>query len=210
MICGDISKVEYDLFQGQGGGSIPTSPLQCFIKPCKFEHISWVFRDFHYKKDHMGGGIDFCIAMQFGASVVGGVVIGKLRQDKAYSKTGNKCVEIRRMALIDAMPKNSESWLLGKTIWFLKKYTDYTNIISYSDKSVGHVGTIYKASNFNMIGETAPSKHVFWGGKRYHPRSLTIDRDYSIRLRKAILDGSATIETGLPKLIFEYVIKRKQ
>lgn len=200
--------VEQDLFQGLGGGSIPTSPLQCFIKPCEFEHISWVFRDFHYKKDHMGGGIDFCIAAQFGASVVGGVVIGKLRQDQAYSKSGKKCVEIRRMALIDAMPKNSESWLLGKTLWFLKKNTDYTHVISYADKSVGHKGTIYKASNFKMIGETAPTKHVFWNGIRYHPRSLTIDRDYSRRLNEAVKDGSATIEEGLPKLIYEYEIKR--
>jgi macrodomain Ter protein organizer (MatP/YcbG family) len=65
-----------------------------------------------------------------------------------------------------------------------------------------------EASNFKMIGETAPSKHIFWNGKRYHPRSLSIDRDYSVKLNQAIRNGQATIEEGLPKLIYEYEIKR--
>lgn len=201
---GDSLAREQDLFQGQGGGEIPTSPHQCFIKPCSYEHISWVFKMFHYKSDNMGGGIDFSLAMQFHASVVGGAVIGKLRQDQVYSKDNRRCVEIRRMALIDLMPKNSESWFLGKILWFLKKHTEYTHVISYADLSVGHKGTIYKATNFKLIGETLPSKHIFWKGKRYHPRSLTIDRDYSRKLNQAILTGEARVETGKPKLIYEY------
>ena len=199
---------EQDLFQGLGGGSIPTSPLQCFIRPCNFKELSFIFRDYHYKKDHMGGGIDFCIACCYGAMVMGGCVIGKLRQDKAYSVSGKKCVEIRRMALIDAMPKNSESWLLAKTIWFLKKHTDYTHVISYADKSVGHVGTIYKAANFKLIGQTAPIDHIFWNGTRYHTRSLRVDRDYSRRMKEDLKIGKAVIEEGLPKSIYEYQIIR--
>ena len=47
----------------------------------------------------------------------------------------------------------------------------------------------------------------FWKGKRYHPRSLTIDRPYSYKMRKGIITGDTKIVTGETKLIFEYLLK---
>lgn len=204
--CGGSSKVEYSLFQMEDGGAIPTSPLQCKVYVCKFKDIRHIFEQYHYKGGHMGGGISFCLSLKYKDRIVGGIVVGKLRHEKKYSEHG-KVVELRRMACLDECPKNTESYFLSKTIWFLKKYTDVKRVISYSDKSVGHIGTIYKAANFKLIGETAKSKHVFWKGIRYHPRSLTIDRPYSYKMREALKTGEATIETGEPKLIFEYIIK---
>jgi hypothetical protein len=75
---------------------------------------------------------------------------------------------------------------------------------------VGHSGTIYRAANYKQVGTTAPTKHVWWNGKRYHPRSLSIDRPYSYALRAAVAAGEATVEMGLPKLVFEYALPRKK
>lgn len=125
-----------------------------------------------------------------------------------HSKKYPGYLEIRRMACLDDAPKNSESYFLGKVIWWIKKNKLAGGVLSYADMSVGHLGTIYKAANFKCIGETSPSKHVFWNGKRYHPRSLTIERPYSHELRKAVKEGTAIIETGKPKNIFIYEVKR--
>ena len=200
--------VECQTFQFEGGGSIPISPLHLKIKECKFRDIRHIFEEYHYKGGHMGGGITACLGAFYKDVYLAGVVLGLPRHNKKYSN-GYTCIEIRRMACVDALPKNSESWLLGKTIWWLKKFTKVDRVISYSDQSVGHKGTIYKAANFILIGKTAPSKHVFWRGKRYHPRSLTIDRPYSYKMRAGLETGDTIIETGEPKLIFEYIIKRK-
>ena len=86
---------------------------------------------------------------------------------------------------------------------------NYDYVLSYSDKTVGHTGTIYKAANFSNIGETTPTKYVIWNGKTYHPRSLSIDRDYSYKLRAAVVNGTAHIKIGLPKIIWIYKISRK-
>lgn len=201
--------VEQLSFLSTDGGSIPTSSLQSMrVKECMFEDISHIFRDYHYKRDNMGGGIMLCLSLVWNCTIIGGVVVGKLRHDAAYSTDKRKCIELRRMACIDDAPKNTESYFLSKVIWFLRKHTDIDEVISYSDLSVGHVGTIYKAANFKLLGETAPSKHVFWKGKRYHPRSLTIDRAYSYQLREALKNGEATVEIGKPKLIYSYKIVR--
>lgn len=204
--CGNSVMAAQSLFQEMGGGSNPTFSLKVY--PCKFSDIRHIFENFHYKKGHMGGGISLCLALMDKDKIIGGCVVGKLRHDKAYSKGDKKVLELRRMALLDEAPKNTESYFLSKVIWYLRKNTDVDEVISYSDLSVGHKGTIYKAANFKLIGETAPSKHVFWNGVRYHPRSLTIERPYSYKLREAVKIGEAKVETGEPKLIFSYCINR--
>lgn len=180
------------------------------IKEGKFSDMRHICEEFHYKGGHMGGGISWVLLLMEGEKVVGGCVIGKPRHEKKYSNSGEvKVVELRRMALLENCPKNSESFFLGQIHRWLRDNTDIERVISYADKSVGHQGTIYKAANYKLIGETAPSKHVWWNGVRYHPRSLTIDRPYSYRLREAIKTGEAKIEIGEPKLIFEFNIKRR-
>jgi hypothetical protein len=203
-ICGDGVKVTQSLFQTKEGGAIPTSPLQCKVFKCDFKDIRFIFEKYHYKKGHIGGGISFCLSLVFNEQIVGGAVIGKPRHENKYKN----CVEIRRMALIDECPKNSESYFLGKIIWYIKKNKIADKILSYSDMSVGHKGTIYKASNFKEIGETSPTLHIFWNGIRYHPRSLTIERPYSYKLREAVKNGEAKKEIGLPKKIFMYELKK--
>jgi len=178
------------------------------IEPCAFKDIRHIFEEFHYKKGHMGGGISSCLKMidEDTGRIVGGMVIGKPRHGGKYPNM----LEIRRMALLDSCPKNSESWFLGKALRWLRDHTDAENILSYADGFVGHKGTIYKASNFRHVGMTSASVHVFWNGVRYHPRSLSIDRPYSYALREAVKDGTATVEKGDPKSIYIYKINRRR
>lgn len=177
----------------------------CKIEQCSFKDIRNIFETYHYKKGHMGGGISTCFKMICDGKLVGGAVLGKPRHEKKYK--GH--IDIRRMACLDSSLKNSESYFLGRIIRWLRDNTDYTEVLSYSDMTVGHEGTIYKASNFKNTGMTAPSKYVEWEGKIYHPRSLTIDRDYSYRMREDVKNGKAVVKTGLPKIIWVYTIKRR-
>ena len=183
----------------------PIYPRDYRVVKCNFSDIIQIFKKYHYKKDHIGGSISFCLVLlDIEGFVVGGSVAGPPRHVAKYKD----CVEIRRMACFDSCPKNTESYFLSKVIWFIKKNTEFSSVLSYADTSAGHKGTIYAAANFRMIGKTADSKHVFWKGKRYHPRSINTERPYSYELRKAIKTGDATIETGAPKNIWIYEIKR--
>ena len=177
----------------------------CEIRICNFSDIRHIFEEYHYKKGAMGGGISVCFAMFIENELVGGSVLGKPRHEKKYKK----CIDIRRMACLDSAPCNSESWFLSQIIKWCASNTDYNYVLSYSDKTVGHSGTIYKAANFKNIGETTPTKYVEWKGKTYHPRSLSIDRPYSYELREAVKTGDAIVQTGLPKIIWLYEISNK-
>ena len=178
---------------------------KCEIRTCRFADIRHIFEEYHYKKGAMGGGISVCFAMFIDGLLVGGSVMGNPRHEKKYKN----CIDIRRMACLDDAPCNSESWFLSQIIKWCASNTDYNYVLSYSDKTVGHSGTIYKAANFKNIGETTPTKYVEWGEKIYHPRSLSIDRPYSYKLREAVKTGEAVVKTGLPKIIWIYEISDK-
>ena len=154
----------------------------------------------------MGGGISVCFAMILNNELGGGSVLGKPRHESKY----NNCIDIRRMACLDEAPHNSESWFLGSIIKYLISNTNYDNVLSYSDLTQGHIGTIYKATNFTEEGKTSPTKYVEWRGKVYHMRSLTIDRPYSYEMREDVKNGKAIVKTGEPKIIWMYDLSKRR
>lgn len=191
--------------QFAGGSSILTSPHQLKISKGRFSDFSNLLEKYHYKSSKIGGGISYHLVLKFKGLIYGGIVIGKMRHQKNYEE---RAVELRRMVLHPDCPKNTASYFLSKTIWWLKNNTDINIVYTFADQTVGHKGTCYKAANFEYVKTTPPTKHVLWKGKRYHPRSLTVDRPYSYKMREDLKKGIATIEKGKPKILFKYIIRK--
>jgi hypothetical protein len=84
-------------------------------------------------------------ALQFGPS------IDKRRMAQNLGVGFNETLELNRMALSDACPKNSESRALGICLRILKKkYPHLRVIISFADACQCGDGTIYRASGFRL------------------------------------------------------------
>lgn len=187
-----------------------TNPLQTkgpnknryAVEECAFSSIRAVFLNNHYKAEHMGGSISHCFALVDAESlvVVGGAVYGAPR----HAVYGDNVLDLRRFALEEDCPPNSESFFLAKTIKALGKKYKGLKVLTFADETQGHQGTIYQACNFKKIGETPPSKYVVWKGKQYHMRSMTIERPYSHALRAAVASGEAQIVRGLRKHKYLY------
>ena len=95
---------------------------------------------------------------------------------KYNSINPDRCMELRRLVCIDDTPKNTESYFIGKTLRWLKQNTDVEVVVSFADQHYGHVGTIYKATNFEYLGETSSARVLMVDGKEYHSRSLNQDK----------------------------------
>jgi hypothetical protein len=175
--CGDSSMVEQLSFQIEGGGSIPTSPLQfkfeiipakaaCELNAkwhSKFPEIHWsnVVRNKRY----------ICYAAKFegnyfAVSIWSSPIAGHRFKD------GWLLLELRRMAICEKAPKNTASRMLSWMCKDIKKrFPEIIRLISYQD-TVAHLGTIYKASNWKLINTM--SKETDWrstGRKRNIPQS---------------------------------------
>jgi hypothetical protein len=125
---------------------------RCSVRPCSISSVDRLIRS-HYlgKKPAI---VLLCLAMFERGRIVGCVVYSAppREADKRY---GGKTWELSRLYLIDEIPRNAESWLIGQSIRFIARNNrDVRYLLSYADPSAGHSGTIYKASNWTTDGMT--------------------------------------------------------
>ena len=121
-------------------------------------------------------------------------------------------MELRRLVCIDDTPKNTESYFIGKTLRWLKQNTDIEVIVSFADQHYGHSGTIYKASNFEYLGETGSARVLMVDGREMHTRSLNQTlRPYGRELKRRYDDGDPNIffKKRKPKHIYVYYLNKK-
>ena len=123
-----------------------------------------------------------------------------------------KCLELRRLVCIDDTPKNTESYFIGQTFKLLKRDTDMEVIVSFADQHHGHTGVIYKATNFDYLGETDKGRILMVDGKETHSRSLNqIKRPYGRELNRRYKAGDENIfwKKTNPKHIYVYYLNKR-
>ena len=124
----------------------------------------------------------------------------------------SRCMELRRLCCIDDTPTNTESYFIAKTLKWLKHNTDTEVVVSFADQHHNHSGTIYKASNFEYLGETGKARVLMVDGEEYHSRSLNQDkRPYGRELKRRYDSGDENIFfiSRKPKHIYVYYLDKR-
>lgn len=169
-ICGDSSLVEHPVLP-EGGGSIPTSPLHALrVAPISRSEAVRLVVAHHYMHrkppvSHAFGIVDgegkTLGVVTFGTPASHHMLIG------ACKSAPQNVLELNRLWVHDALPRNTESWFLRHALGMMPPRI----ILSYADTAAGHVGYVYRASNFHYAGWTdmdrktprfdyiAPGKH---------------------------------------------------
>lgn len=147
------------------------------LEPCTAKEVRPFIEENHYSKSINGVKITQCFKVMFGGALVGAVLFGQLSTTawKKFGESEREVLELRRLVLLDACGRNSESRVIGWCLrWVKKNLPDVRVIVSYADPMHGHTGVIYKASNFKMVGKTPDDKgfHDPESGKTYHSRAM--------------------------------------
>ena len=92
---------------------------------------------------------------------------------------------------------------------WLKSNTQIKKIISYSDLEYGHSGTIYKASNFKLYGQSPEGKVIWYKGRRYHDKTIRTKykgrlKPFAKEIKDALETGTAVYKKTKPKNIWIY------
>lgn len=84
----------------------------------------------------------------------------------------SEVTELHRLVILDGTKTNAESWFISRALKLLKQdKPNYSAVVSFSDATEGHRGTIYQATNAIYQGGT--SKAWFYRdneGRLRHPR----------------------------------------
>jgi len=124
----------------------------------------------------------------------------------------NKCLELRRLVCVDDTFKNTESYFIGQTFKWLKQNTDMEVVVSFADKHYGHTGVIYRATNFEYLGETSKGIILMVDGKEMHSRSMNQrKRPYSREIKRRYESGDKNIffKDRDSKNIYVYYLNKK-
>ena len=155
-----------------------------YVEECPIADVRVFVEGHHYSKSVRGVTPKFCFKVTSGERMVGAAIFGLpgMREtiDK-YSEHGKyNLLELRRFCMVDDAPRNSESKVLSVMLRALRKY-GVQRILSYSDPNVGHVGTIYKALGFTLLGQTPAISVVLYKDRVVKPSSLDRCRRWSTR-----------------------------
>jgi hypothetical protein len=185
-----------------------------YVKHLKRHDVRDFIESNHYSKSINGCIADYCFGLfNKDGVMVGAMFYGRMamaNQWKRFSDNPDNVIELRRLCCIDSTPKNAESFFIGKTLRMLRKLWRKNGVVvSYADKEYNHEGTIYKASNFKMIGEVKGAKVIYWNGKRYHDKTIRTKykgelKPFAKRVKHALESGDAFYKTTAGKYTYIY------
>lgn len=136
------------LFQGTGGGSIPTSAL--WFRKISRERFQSLNREWHRTQPEIGpiNTMRICFGawhdgMCFAVAAWSNPVARELPQ--------TRWAELRRFAIAPDRPSNTGSRMLGwMTREMFRRFGELEKLISYQDEDE-HTGTIYKAAGWTAV-----------------------------------------------------------
>jgi hypothetical protein len=135
--------------------------------------------DHHYL--HRRPPISFAHGVELDGRLLGvvtyGVPASRHLQKSACPSRPDLVLELNRLWLNDALPKNSESWFVSRSLRMLPPRI----VVSYADPLHGHLGYIYRALNFDYAGWTDMERRT--------PRYDYIPLDPTAHTREAFRSG---------------------
>lgn len=188
------------------------------VEQCPRSQIVDFVEKYHYSKNMNGLKTSYCFRLLDGEKLIGAIVYGKIGMggvEQKYTDNPDKILELKRLVCIDETPKNTESYFIGWTLRWLQKNTDLEMIISYADKTYGHEGIVYKATNFDFVGETIPGKVIMYQGKRYHDKTIRTKHNGKLKpfaqeIKTALEKGDAEYKDTDVKNVYLYKFKKRK
>ena len=169
--CADSLVAEQMSFQIEGGGSIPTSALQFYIKTIDNQTAEkWIIKWHYSHRIPTGKNLSYGLftADKLYACIVYG--IGVNPYEASFLKV-QSVVEIKRMCRSEPRLAYPLSRFIAISSKMLQKEYPYDCIVAFADPEYGHEGTVYKASGFHLHGMTNSEWHL-------------VERDGTVRHRR--------------------------
>ena len=125
---------------------------RCSVRRCSVSDVD-AFIKAHYLKKRPAI-VMLCLMMICDEKPIGCIIYSAPPKETS-KRYGGETWELARLYLLDEIPKNAETWLIGKSVkWIKREHRHVVHLVSYADPSVGHSGVIYKAANWRADGRT--------------------------------------------------------
>jgi len=138
---------------GPSGGRFDAEwRARCAVVPCSItDAMPFVKKHYLHKRPAI---IRLCLMAMCEWRAIGCVVYSDPPRECSV-RYGGVTWELSRLYLLDFIPRNAETWLIGQSVKYIKKHHQEVQcLVSYADPIAGHAGTIYRAANWRYDGDT--------------------------------------------------------
>lgn len=134
-------------------------------------------------------------------------------QWKRFSNRQDDVIELRRLCCVDNTPKNAESFFISRALKLLKQDWPGRIVVSYADKEYQHLGTIYKASNFQQFEDIHGARVIIYQGKSYHDKTIRTQykgklKPFAAKIKTALTSGQAFYKNTAGKYTYVYLLRK--
>mgnify|MGYP001571591365 CR=1 FL=1 len=124
---------------------------------CSIDQVNRSVVDQMIKRHYIGKWPGVCVLIlalvREGSPI--GVIVFALPPRETSKRYGGETWELARLWVADSIPQNAETYFIARAVKYIRKNNRAVKwLVSYADPSVGHAGTIYKASNWLADGRT--------------------------------------------------------
>jgi hypothetical protein len=157
------------------------------------------YKNYHYLGNDTSDG--FTLGAFLGDEIVACATIGGITRSEIATKQGMSSSEVRELRRFCIHPnyhkKNFATWFMARAVSEFKKSSPHVRLlVSFADPSMGHHGTIYKASNWSFDGLTGKSYYYKdKDGKHIHKRTV-----YGRAVRNGLTERQYMEREGLKRI----------
>lgn len=130
------------------------------VRPCALRDAQSIVKEHHYAR----GGSNTAVYTHGLYRKTDGVLHGiawwlpptRVACESVDKEQWKRVLSLTRMVLIPGSPKNSCSFLLARSIAYIREDKRFVALVTYADESQGHTGGVYRASGWDYVGRTGP------------------------------------------------------
>ena len=131
-----------------------------YVYPAPLKTAQQMVRDYHYSK----GGSNTAVYVyglyrrsdNWLAGVAWWLPPTRVACESVNKEHWKKVLSCTRLVCHPDAPTNAASFLLGKSIKLIRQDGRFVSLVTYADEAQGHIGSIYKATNWEYVGRTGP------------------------------------------------------
>jgi len=123
----------------------------------RFSAAAGLVRALHYSGGVSKTATDVHVLLDSSGSMVGVAWWLPPTKVAAVSVAGDnwrRCTALSRLVVAPEVPTNGASFLVGRSIRILRMEGRWDVLLTYADQGEGHDGAIYRATNWEYLGET--------------------------------------------------------
>jgi hypothetical protein len=164
---------------------------------------------YHYSKSYRSN-YSHCFYLHNKIGILLGVALFGTPTSLTVLQKNKKSIELKKFVLKQKAPKNFASYFLSKCIKYLKNEKKYDKIITYADPNQGHLGTIYKSTNFLYLGQGKcnyfyhNNNRIFSERQMYQKNKYGFYINSALDLQKQYKSGQLIRKKHEGKYIFSY------